>query len=299
MDVCKAMHKREGALRSTWSLRRFLAAGQDAAAEEGDQRNSQDEQQLFRQADAAFTSTFFWSYVKFILMVNGLVEDLSTWGEACPCHEWQRPACPLRGRRAPECAGGAFDNFLSTTLATVASLFVVCGAGLGEGSSEWNALSSDWNLAVDIICAEVRAKTAHWQQLPWMLAGVAQPDSEKARAVARKCVEKFETVSAEPTLVFGKRHRMTRRFLQRDYEGTRGDGRDVPLRPLLDDFIAGGTLDEEGMAPLREWLGGLRLVRIVERATEDAWLYVLEHQFLLHEGSSFIAASRLFSCSFA
>ncbi|CAE7355853.1 unnamed protein product [Symbiodinium sp. KB8] len=283
LDVCRALHKREGALRTGWSLRKFLriarsstdgpegAADGDVGTSRGKKTQLSDgDHKTFKAADSAWTSRYFWSYLKFILLLGGIVDDLSTWGEACPCHAWSKQGCPLRGRRAPECATGAFDTFLQGVLATASSLFVACAAGLGHGSPEWVQLNRDWHTAVDVISTELRAKTSHWKELPWLLCGIAFPESDRARSVARAAIAKYDNPDrVDPLTVYARRHRMTQRFLKSDYESH--DDADVPLRGLLESFIQGSILDDEDMKPLREALGALRLVRVVERSTEDPW----------------------------
>ena len=198
-----------------------------------------------------------------------MVEDLSRWCEACPCHGFEVP-CPLRGRRAPEAAVGAFEKFVEETVGAAASMFVAAAAGLGHGSQEFRQLSSDWQVAVDLVEAEMATKCAHWRELPWLLCGAAHPASETARAVARRALEMFDDARVDPQRLYTRRHRMSCRFLSRAYQGTSES--DVPLRPLLEDFAIGASLESPEMKPLREWLGALRLVRIVERATEASCL---------------------------
>ena len=284
--MCESLHKREGALRETWDLQKFLQTSmQDGADQEGDagdgnvpnmvrrEQVTDTDHKTFKAADAALKSCYFWSYLKFILIVEGVLEDLSRWAEACPCHGWSKP-CPLRGRRAPEAACGAFDEFIQGTLSVASSMFVAAASGLAHSSREWRQLSADWQVACDLIEAEMETKCAHWRELPWLLCGVAHPNSEKARAAGRKALLMFDDDRVDPQRLQARRHRMSARFLSRAYRGCPGSTHDIALRPLLEDFVAGGGLEEPDMKPLREWLGALRLVRIVERATEATPLQI-------------------------
>eukprot|EP00974_Lingulodinium_polyedra_P013613 1318252-Lingulodinium_polyedra.AAC.1 len=77
--------------------------------------------------DEAAGSQFFWAYGYVLNKVGHALLGLSHWAEGCPCHsgapalrqpnDYQRgramqqmcgqSSCPLAGKRAPECAGGA------------------------------------------------------------------------------------------------------------------------------------------------------------------------------------------------
>ena len=260
VKVCEALHRREGALRESWNLQKFLTISlhgheqDDAETAPAQSGAGNDDQVTFKKADGAIRSSYFWSYLKFLLIVEGVVEDLSSWTEGCPCHGHAREAhdCALKGRRAPEAACGAFKRFLDTTMATASSMFIAAASGLGHNSKEWHELSADWNTACDLIEAEVEAKAGHWRSLPWSLCAIAVPDSNEARGWARKAIEAFDCVSMEPQHLLARRHRMSQRFLSFNYKGTSPD--DVPLRPLLRDFVMGASLDEDNMEPLREWL---------------------------------------------
>ena len=273
-------HKREGALRETWSLQAFLSTsrpdgGEQAAEPAGDHADapnvarreqvSDTDHKIFRTADGAIKSSYFWSYLRFLLIIEGMLEDLSRWAEACPCHGWDVP-CPLRGRRAPEAAIGVFETFVEETVGPASSMFVAAAGGLGHGSQEWRRLSSEWQVAVDLVEAEMATKCAHWRELCWVLCGAAHPATETARAAARRALEMFDDARVDPQRLYTRRHRMSCRFLSRTYQGCTQS--DVALRPLLEDFAIGASLEGAEMQPLREWLGALRLVRIVERATE-------------------------------
>ncbi|CAE7256194.1 unnamed protein product [Symbiodinium natans] len=261
--VCDSLHKREGALREEWNLQRFLQTTAGNVHLELDTENNDNDQggsdnKLFQVADSAITSPYFWAYIKFLLIVQGVVEDLSTWAEACPCHEWSRDGCgcPLRGRRAPEAASGCFEQFVSHRLATAASFFYAAACELGQNTRHFKHLSSEWRIAVDLIEAEVDTKCAHWKELPWLLCGIALPDQEQARAVASKALHRFDTHKIDPHALYTRRHPMTCRFLSRSFSGASAS--DVPLRGLVEDFARGGNLSDPEMKPLREWLGALR-----------------------------------------
>jgi hypothetical protein len=251
VECCSALHSLEGALRTHWCLKKFLSVRET----DDDKANNQ----LFSQADRAIRSNFFWAYLRFILLIHGVLHDLSSWMEGCTCHHHSKTSCCLRSRRSPELASGVFDEFLNDTFSTASSMFAAVAAGLGEGSREWEMLCNDWNKVCDVAVAELRIKTSHWGQLPYILCGMGMPDPEKGRAAARRALQLYESDSDDAMVTLARRHPMVQRFLKRGEE----------LRHLVDDWLLGADLAEPDMLPLRQWIGGLRLVRIAERATEE------------------------------
>eukprot|EP00438_Fugacium_kawagutii_P008672 Skav218415 [mRNA] locus=scaffold4660:8100:9778:- [translate_table: standard] len=253
VTVCESFHKLEGALRTHWDLRKFLAGNGDNDGEASGNR------ELFAKADSAIRSNFFWAYLKFVLLIHGVINDLGLWSEGCPCHGHKDSSCPLKGRRAPELAAGFFWTFLHQTFCTASSVFSAIAAGLGERSQEWEWLSTDYNMACDIAIAELQVKTVHWGQLPWLLCGLGMPDCEVARSCARKAIAAYENDSIDALHAMARRHPMVKRFLKPGGE----------LRYLVDQFLLGANMaKDDDMRPLREWVGALRLIRIVERETE-------------------------------
>lgn len=129
-NCCKALARKEEALKSAWSLEKF---GTDAAV---------------ASADKGIRSDMFWCYNRFICLVAGSLETLSAWTEGCDCHsdcqakgyharrrkiaekilasasgvqaedanvhdkQGQQPNCCLKGRRATEFATGQFELYI-------------------------------------------------------------------------------------------------------------------------------------------------------------------------------------------
>ncbi|CAJ1366636.1 unnamed protein product, partial [Effrenium voratum] len=280
VEVCEAIQKREGALKARWSLSSFLRVGHNLPAEDDEEGPAPFARATatanFNLADEAIRSPYFWCYLRMILLVHGMINDLGTWAEGCSCHGFSRGNCQLKGRRSAECAAGVYDDFLDTTLAVASSFFAVAVAGLAPEGDEWNNLHSDWNCAFDVIATEVRTKCAHWRQLPWLLCGVSLPEEEHARAIARKAIRLHDDESKMDALTLaGRKHPLSQRFLRYSFTPADGDPDAVPLRPgvpkerpQLDLFVEGASIRSPDLQRLREWLGALRLVRLVERATE-------------------------------
>ena len=80
-------------------------------------------------------------------------------------------------------------------------------------------------------------KTSFWtSSLPWLLAGLALPDDEDARSVARKAIRLFERADAHLATLYGRSHVLSKRFLDKDFQTTGTGDDDIALRPLLDEY---------------------------------------------------------------
>ena len=89
VDVAEALHRREGALRSCWSLQAFLNIGRNNSGttrgqqEGGARDDNSSSAKLFNVADRAVRSPFFWAYLRMVILLHGLVNDLGSWAEGC------------------------------------------------------------------------------------------------------------------------------------------------------------------------------------------------------------------------
>ena len=126
---CTALHKREGPLLAEWNLQKFLTAGKQMDLETGHVEHHdptsadvQSDCKRYSVADESIRSPFFWAYVKFIILVHGMLSDQSTWAEGCACHGFKKHDCILKGRMAHLCASGAFMAFIHETVVNTAAL---------------------------------------------------------------------------------------------------------------------------------------------------------------------------------
>lgn len=139
---------------------------------------------------------------------------LAQWSEGCSCHEplvlrvsdYRRHdmmrrhygegfvRCPASGMRADCMAAGRHLEVLAevTDLASAVVLF-------GEGASlhplaedELRVLQTDLETAKRVLECELRTKCDFWLRLPWLMCGLALPDEDKARSIARRVLESFE-----------------------------------------------------------------------------------------------------------
>jgi len=108
---------------------------------------------------------------------------------------------------------------------------------------------------------DCQVKTSNWQCLPWLLAGLALPDEEAARGIARKCIALFENPNdLSPAAIFGRKHPLSKRFLDYNFGG------DESLRESLDEFVAG--VRRRDLDVFCSWCGALRLMKTTEQPTE-------------------------------
>lgn len=107
----------------------------------------------------------------------------------------------------------------------------------------------------------LQVKTSHWKSLPWILAGLALPDEEAARSIARRCCTMYDnSEDLSPSAVYGRKHPLSRRFLDYSF----GDGQS--LRHDLDEFVRG--VSRRDLDRFCAWCGALRLMKTTEQPTE-------------------------------
>ena len=129
--------------------------------------------------------------------------------------------CQLRGLRGSEFAVGqhfvVFEKLLGMGTDTVLRL----GAEV-VSVTDLEKVTTDWDLGKMMLEEEVRDKLRFWSTLPWLVAGLAHHDVEKAKACARR-VEVLLKAEENPAL----HHRIARRFFSHP-----------ELRQQLRDFAA-------------------------------------------------------------
>ena len=226
-DVCEGLLEREIALRKAWNLDKLLRSPNEDepgdANQNPDRRShaasrSSDPGKVWVQFSEAVSSDFFWSYIRFLYLVDGQINKISSWMEACSCHGWALKTCPLKGRRCSDLATGEFSSFLRRSLEKTKNAFAACVSGVAEPEHR-AALRCDFQIATDLIMTESTVKTAHWARLPYALCGLASSDAQEARHAARRCMAMYdETVQREQSeamrnFVLAHHHPLSKRFL--------------------------------------------------------------------------------------
>ena len=89
------------------------------------------------KVDECITSSDWWSAITVLLMLSKVLTMAVAWCVGCPCHfgvedecNCQRlsqlwKSCPMRGRRLPEIAAGAFTEYVKLTLESMKAKLVV------------------------------------------------------------------------------------------------------------------------------------------------------------------------------
>ena len=182
-DVCAGLVEREQALRTNWSLNKFLRGtdpdGQEGAQESDQPRKRQkyDLGKIWTQFDAAMVDPWFWAYVRFLHLVDGQISKISSWTEGCSCHGFRMKGCPLKGRRCHDFASGEFQAFLQRSLEKTRNAFLICCSGLSQ-SAHQAALHTEFRLATEVLLAEATLKTAHWRAS----VGIVRPSVSRCAA---------------------------------------------------------------------------------------------------------------------
>ena len=245
VNVCEGLLEREKAIRRAWNLRRFLDSGagepDDPATEveegqDAPRRQAKDTGKIWAQFDEAVGDPWFWAYVRFLALVDGQINKISTWMEACACHGWKKKNCPMKGRRCAELASGEFAAFLRNSLAKTQNAFMVCAADL-QSARDRATLQGEFQIATDLILTESAIKTSHWLHIPYLLAGLASSDAQQARDIGRRCMEQFDNSLRQSSpemrqLVLAQHHPLSRRFLDRNFKSRRhGEALPFPQFP--------------------------------------------------------------------
>ena len=135
---------------------------------------------------------------------------LSAWFDSCPCHyehpgapdftsrerrsywsEKLRTPCVMVCRRAPEWAAGEVFHMLKALLdfAAIALLFELAAAGVGD--EDRACIMQDFACIRRQLWFVFQIKFGHWQQLPWILFGLAHERAGIARWCVRRALQLF------------------------------------------------------------------------------------------------------------
>lgn len=153
------------------------------------------------QIDQALCDDFWWSSLRVLDAIYGVVRTSFIWAESCPCHfgEWEFggnvPAeakkvwsgCPMRGRRLPELACGDFQEVLKGLLdKKLASLLLSLPASLDPGQRA--CLAKEFELGRMHFVFVLTLKLAAMEEPPRMIFGIAHHDDAKAKVMLQRCL---------------------------------------------------------------------------------------------------------------
>jgi hypothetical protein len=202
----------------------------------------------------AITSDFLWAYVAMMLLLGEVLVSMTALAESCVCHsspdlstfgtdlaskskhyrrrkakqqDSGKEICPNSGKRAPEFAAGRAIEYLHHLMSLCEGKVLEHASRLN--TSERSKLLRDFNRGRSHLVMFITSKLRFWQQLPYILCGLAHHDSKAAVAAASRALALFQATS-EGT----RHHRVTWFFLE---PGSL-------MRQALVEFIAGKQLGE-------------------------------------------------------
>eukprot|EP00959_Pyramimonas_sp_CCMP1952_P101318 2119612-Pyramimonas_sp.AAC.1 len=241
--------------------------GQSAAG--GDSKDTSFDKALFSRS---LRSVTFHSFLCLVLKLDAMPERLAGWCEGCACHEdlfrekqfkhqsrrrqvielhfgkSHRRSCPLAGKRAPDLAAGYIEEVLSS-LSHRGAMELISDVGHSLSADQLGELLQAWHGAIAHIKLCLTLKTGFWQQLPWVLCGLAHRDEPTAQRIARDIVD---MLTRRPELIM--HHRLSMPFL-------------MGFREELEQFANGCRLRDLS-EPFQVEVCKLRFVPVVETIIE-------------------------------
>lgn len=221
-----------------------------------------------------------------IIQLSSILENLSHWCEACPCHfdllqdergfrsgnrkrkrghptraaETSIPrlynakafACPLRGKRLPELvAEGLMVVASGASSKGFMNLLIAHKHRLTE--QEWNTLLADFQKGKQVLELEMKVKLDFCRRVPWLLALLIHEDQAMARRELAQALFDYEQ---QPVALREHHHPLTRKAF---------DARS-PLRAELNLYLSGVEIDD--LPQLSHFGACFRFVQITERYFE-------------------------------
>ena len=211
----------------------------DDALENTNVRNNKKQ---YQDITAVVKDDYFWAFAELIHLIDNVMDWLSSWAGGCACHENlvatacnSRPArnrlvvsnissngranvdfrsCPMKGRRAPEVAGGVLHRQVYNAISEAKSDVLLIAQSYNLSPDLSARLRLSFEIAQQRLLLGIRLKLACWQQVPWILPALASHDRETtvltARAVLRmwgkwsdkqqaNCICKLHSISILPS----------------------------------------------------------------------------------------------------
>ncbi len=214
----------------------------------------------------ALCNPLFEAYLNMVLAVEHVIDDLRAWCESCPCHYLpsgpgitqrrredlgSKSNCAMAGKRAPEMVMGRLLECFRE-LARISLGDVVSKARLVLTPADLQLLTMDASHCQGHLEAVLATKLAFWEQLPWLLCGLASHDPEHVQKTARRALELFQ---ATPPGQQEWHHPQSVRFLHESGE------KDVRA-------LAEGDSREARSATFRQAVAAFAFIPIAERVIE-------------------------------
>jgi hypothetical protein len=283
---CAQVRPLLGPLAAAWDSRKFLGVAADADASGDAAFNTASLQQVLRD-------DWFHAYMDMLMHLDEVLQSMYAWAEQCPCHRHLQQqyrqhvpisvsrrefgafaethpqlSCPLRGCNAPELAAGVLPEMLDKSFA--AGVAALAAAWLSRLSNrQWSDLVGEMDRGKAQTLYIVTLKTQHWQELPWLLCGLAHTDETVARTIAVNILQKYDSW---PTAAV--HHRLTLKFCSANA--------DNKLQAQLRSFSEGASLQD--LPDLLQEVSALRCIPVTERHVEAKHSLVLKALTHRHHG---------------
>lgn len=219
--------------------------------------------------DLAVKSPLWWVYGHMILYVGGVLAELGSWAEGCPCHpkdvnrsdglsyykrrrqlrrdQGLKDPCCMNGRRAPDLAANKLEEVLQSACDLYLGFLMALTGRLERGDRD--TVLRDWRFAVEALVTILRIKLGMWTSLPYLICGMAH----WVTSIARECARQVRTRFA--ALHISEHHKLSILVC-------------VTLSDELDKFIDGLDLGDPIIAQLSAVVFGLRFIVVVSRSVE-------------------------------
>ena len=205
--------------------------------------------------DLAVQSAEVWQYMSMLRKLFAVSDELLVWFQSCPCHPREAAAqddedqckhyaaCPMKGRRAPELAGGFMVSFMRHQLQGAADVF--------PANSD---LFMEYVAGFQHFSFMLQLKFANWTAMPHSFLALAHPSETTARAVCRRLLGEWEFMSEQDK---ASAHPLCHAFML-----------DSNVRDSLVRFGQGSPRDSDDCVQLRAVLGPIAFLPLLERSIE-------------------------------
>ena len=261
IDAAQELNCREVVLRAGWDVKKYNY-GKEVPAKKDD--NSW--RIGLADVNDAITSDDFWAHIKIMLVIGETAQALFAWVLSCDCHgdnkiykeflqrmgapsELWTKACPMCGRRAPAMAMGEFRELLSEVWSVTDAEVILMTTGLSREQRQ--RILDACRAAREAFVTYLGMKIAVYEEFPLVLAALAHNDQDKARRLAFRMADTYDSMSpAEKKL----QHHLVRAIL--DHDGV--------VRAQLDQFVLRKQIGPHLMVHMAR----LRFIVIVENLVE-------------------------------
>ena len=198
----------ETPLRLCWCRRKYQAAGADVRQANDDDGNTV----RVDVADNAIRSKLFWGYACFCDRIAFVMLLIISWADDCPCHfiypdddtlnkqdrqkllteRTKLRTCPMSGCWVPWLANGEILTMVRRLLASSGVALLLSLAERQLSAAEQAIVMEDFDRVRRYIYFTFSVKFGHWQQLPWVTAGIGHPDYNIAVACCRRALALFD-----------------------------------------------------------------------------------------------------------